>query len=183
MITLIPAAFCLAISIAPPTQGPAAQGPRDQGPEATYYFLLARYLEGSGKIDDAVAALRQAMALDPRSAEPRAELAGLYARQDKAAEALTAAEDALTVDPKNQEANRILGSVRSRPSRSRAATAPAICQSISRSGVCISTRIAPPMPSRSSGGSSSNSRSMRTGPSCWPTRRKPRARPMPRSRR
>src|SRR5258708_3552248 len=121
MVTLTPVAFCLAISIAPATQGPATQGlatqgprdqgPRDQGPEATYYFLLARYLEGSGKIDDAVAALRQAMALDPRSAEPRAELAGLYARQDKAAEALTAAEDALTVDPKNQEANRILGSV------------------------------------------------------------------------
>src|SRR5258708_24042734 len=121
MVTLTPVAFCLAISIAPPTQGPATQGlatqgprdrgPRDQGPEATYCLLLARYLEGSGKIDDAVAALRQAMALDPRSAEPRAELAGLYARQDKAAEALTAAEDALTVDPKNQEANRILGSV------------------------------------------------------------------------
>src|SRR5437762_7725393 len=127
MITLIPVALCLAISIAPPTQGPWTQGPRTeglrtQGPgtqgrgtegpeEATYYFLLGRYLEGNGKIDDAIAALKKAIALEPKSAEPRAELAGLYARQDKAPEALAAAEDALTVDPRNQEANRILGSV------------------------------------------------------------------------
>src|SRR5258708_39595764 len=100
---LLPFTLCLSLVI----QTPAARIPED----ATYYFLLARYLEGGGKIDEAVAALRKAIALDPRSAEPRAELAGLYARQDKAADALTAAEDALTVDPKNQEANRILGSV------------------------------------------------------------------------
>jgi tetratricopeptide (TPR) repeat protein len=102
-MTLLPFTLCLSLVI----QAPAARIPED----ATYYFLLARYLEGGGKIDEAVAALRKAIALDPRSAEPRAELAGLYARQDKAAEALTAAEDALRVDPKNQEANRILGSV------------------------------------------------------------------------
>src|SRR5204862_359544 len=88
-------------------QPAAAQAPED----AAYYFLLGRYLEGGGKIDEAIAALRKAIALDPKSAEPRAELAGLYARQDKAPEAVAAAEDALTVDPKNQEANRILGSV------------------------------------------------------------------------
>ncbi len=116
MITFIPVALCLAISMAPlqgqATRGPGIQGPKDHGPdEATYYFLLGRYLEGGGKIDEAIAALRQAIAIDPRSAEPRAELAGLYARQDKAADALAAAEDALKVDPRNQEANRILGSV------------------------------------------------------------------------
>ncbi len=131
MITFIPVALCLAISMPLPerpgtqgsgTQGSGTRGPRDQGPgtkgpgthgpdEATYYFLLGRYLEGGGKIDEAIAALRQAIALDPRSAEPRAELAGLYARQDKATDALVAAEDALKVDPRNQEANRILGSV------------------------------------------------------------------------
>ena len=117
MITLIPVAFCLAISVAPPTQGqrtqgPETPGPRDQGQEeATYYFLLGRYLEGNGKIDEAVTALRKAIALEPKSAEPRAELAGVYARQDKGPEALTAAEDALTIDPKNKEANRVLGSV------------------------------------------------------------------------
>ena len=63
------------------------------------------------EIDEAVAALRKAIALDPKSAEPRAELAALYARQDKASDALLAAEEALKVDPRNQEANRILGSV------------------------------------------------------------------------
>jgi tetratricopeptide (TPR) repeat protein len=94
------------------SQGRVRQGPSDQGSEdASYYFLLGRYLEGGGKIDAAVAAFRKAIELDPKSAEPRAELAALYARQDKASDALTAAEDALKVDPRNREANRILGSV------------------------------------------------------------------------
>ena len=102
---LLPFALCLSLATQPPAA--AAQVPED----ATYYFLLGRYLEGGGKIDEAIAALKKAIALDPRSAEPRAELAGLYARQDKASEAVTAAEDALKVNPKNREANRILGSV------------------------------------------------------------------------
>ncbi len=102
-MTLLPFVLCLSLV----SQAPATQA----GADATYYFLLGRYLEGGGKIDEAVAALRQAIALEPSTAEPRAELAGLYARQDKAPEAVAAAEDALTVDPKNQEANRILGSV------------------------------------------------------------------------
>src|SRR5260221_11933286 len=102
-MTLLPFALCLSFA----AQAPAVQIPED----ATCYFLLARYLEGGGKIDQAVDALKKAIALDPRSAEPRAELAGLYARQDKAPEALTAAEDALKVDPTNQEANQVLGSV------------------------------------------------------------------------
>ena len=72
---------------------------------------MGRYLEGAGKVDEAVAAFKKAIELDPRSAEPRAELAALYARQDKAREALDAAEDALKVDPRNREANRILGTV------------------------------------------------------------------------
>ena len=141
MMPLIPLALCLAISIASPqgpgtsgpgtsgpgtkgpgtkgpgTNGPATQGLRDKGPsdqgsaDATYYFLVGRYLEGAGKVDEAVTAFRKAIELDPRSAEPRAELAGLYARQEKAPEAIAAAEDALKVDPRNQEANRVLGSV------------------------------------------------------------------------
>src|SRR5258705_9577566 len=100
---LLPFALCLSLATQAPA--PAAQVPED----ATYYFLLARYLEGGGKIEEALAALKKAIALDPRSAEPRAELAGLYARQDKAPEAVTAAQDALKDGPKNQEANRILG--------------------------------------------------------------------------
>lgn len=79
--------------------------------DAGYYFLSARHFEGTGKIDDAIAALRKAMAIEPGSAELRAALAGLYARQDRPVEAMTAAEEALTIDPANREANRIAGSI------------------------------------------------------------------------
>jgi tetratricopeptide (TPR) repeat protein len=79
--------------------------------DAAYYFLLGRRHESAGDIEKAVAAFKQALALAPDSAELRAELAGLYARQDRAVEAIAAAEDALTKDPDNREANRILGSI------------------------------------------------------------------------
>jgi tetratricopeptide (TPR) repeat protein len=90
--------------------GAGAQG---QPPDATpgYYFMLGRHLESTGKIDEAIAAHQRAIALAPESAELRAELAGLYARQDRAREALDTAEEALRLDPDNREANRILGSV------------------------------------------------------------------------
>ncbi len=76
-----------------------------------YYFLLGRHLEGQGKIDAAIAAHRRAIELEPQSAELRAELAGLYARQDRASEALDTAEAALQRDTNNREANRIVGSI------------------------------------------------------------------------
>ena len=78
---------------------------------AAYYFMLGRHLEDERKIDDAIAAHKQAIALAPESAEVRAELAALYARQDRAREALEAAEAALQRDPDNREANRIMGTV------------------------------------------------------------------------
>ncbi|HWK11478.1 MAG TPA: tetratricopeptide repeat protein [Vicinamibacterales bacterium] len=94
------------------TQPPSVPSlPANQSADAEYYFLLARHLEGSGKLDEAEAAIKQAIALAPRNAEPRAELAAFYARQDKAAESVAAAEDALKIDPENREANRVLGSV------------------------------------------------------------------------
>ena len=95
---------------AAPAAAQAAQttsGPADGG--AGYYFLLGRHLESEGKIDEAIAAHRKAIELAPASAELRAELAGLYARQDRAREALDTAEAALRIDPANREANRILG--------------------------------------------------------------------------
>ena len=107
MSNLLSVTLCMALSMAPGVQ---AQGTRDEGLPA-YYFLLGRYLEGEGKIDEAAAALKKAIELDPSSAEPRAELAGIYARADRAPEALAAAEDALTIDARNVEANRILGSI------------------------------------------------------------------------
>ena len=83
----------------------------EPGLTAGYYFLLGRHLESDGEIEAAISAHQKAIGLDPQSAELRAELAGLYARQDRAVEALDTAEAALARDPANQEANRVLGSV------------------------------------------------------------------------
>ena len=80
-------------------------------PDAAYYFLLGRHLESEDKFDQAVDALKKAIALDPKSAEPWAELSGVYARQDNATDSVAAAEEALKLDPQNAEGNRMLGSV------------------------------------------------------------------------
>jgi tetratricopeptide (TPR) repeat protein len=88
---------------------PSSSGPADV--DASYFFLLGRHLEKASKVEDAIAAHKRAAELAPTSAEVRAELAGLYARQDRAREALDTAEAALKIDPANREANRILGTV------------------------------------------------------------------------
>ena len=79
--------------------------------EAYYQFLLGRQLEGEGDIDGAVQAYRRAAAADPLGAEIRAELAGLYARQNRGEDAISAAEEALRLDPDNVEAHAVLGGV------------------------------------------------------------------------
>lgn len=105
-----PVAFLLAWALLLPTAVTAAQAvSRDE--TAGYYFMLARHFESRGQIDEATDALRRAMELQPESAELHAELAGLYARQNKAAESLDAAEQAIAIDPENREANRLLGSI------------------------------------------------------------------------
>jgi tetratricopeptide (TPR) repeat protein len=93
-----------------PAAGQLAQSGAEQG-DPGYYFLLARHLESVGRVDEAIKAHERAIALDPGSAELRAELAGLYARQDNALDAVANAEAALARDAANQEANRILGTV------------------------------------------------------------------------
>jgi tetratricopeptide (TPR) repeat protein len=101
----------LAIVLAYPALG-GAQSPGAVAPDtAPYFFLLGRYYESKGEIDKAIASHKTALDLDPASAEVRAELAGLYARQDRPAEAVDMAEAALKQDPANREANRIIGSV------------------------------------------------------------------------
>jgi tetratricopeptide (TPR) repeat protein len=94
---------------------PALAGAQPAGAPASdtsgYYFLLGRYYESTGDVDKAIASHTQALTLEPASAEIRAELAGLYARQDRPAEAVEMAEAALDKDPANREANRIIGSV------------------------------------------------------------------------
>lgn len=102
-------------SAAPPQPAPVAQKPAAaavQTPDdPAYFYLLARHLEGTGKADQAIAAYKRAIELDPKSAELLAALGALYAREGKPAEALTQAEAALARDPANIEANQIVGGV------------------------------------------------------------------------
>ena len=108
MRPIAPILVLLLLTCAPPAAAqPAAAAAGDAG----YYFLLGRRHESMGDVDKAVAAYKQALTLAPNSAELRAELAGLYARQDRAVEAIDTAEEALRRDPDNREANRILGSI------------------------------------------------------------------------
>ena len=71
------------LPVAPAAAGQLAQPGVEPG-DPGYYFLIARHLESIGRVDEAIKAHERAIALDPGSAELRAELAGLYARQDNA---------------------------------------------------------------------------------------------------
>jgi len=90
---------------------PAASAQAPSPGQAYYQFLLGRHLESEGEIEEAIKAHKLAASLDPSSAEILAELAALYARQDRAREAVGTAEAALKLDARNFEANRILGFV------------------------------------------------------------------------
>jgi tetratricopeptide (TPR) repeat protein len=100
---------------AAPAQKPAAGTPAPSGPskvaEAYYQFMLGRFEESEGNIDAAIKAYKQAALLDPGSAEIQAELATVFARQNRVRDAIAAAEAALKLDPKNIEAHRTLGLV------------------------------------------------------------------------
>ena len=100
----------LILAAAPAAAAQSSSAPAQKG-DAGYYFLTARHLENSGRIDEAIAALTKAIALEPEAAELHAELAGLYARQDRPVDAITAAEAAVKLDAGNREANRVLGSI------------------------------------------------------------------------
>jgi tetratricopeptide (TPR) repeat protein len=101
----------LAVVLACPALAGAQAAGAPAADTSRYYFLLGRYYESQGDVDKAIASHKQAVSLEPASAEIRAELAGLYARQDRPAEAVEMAEAALEKDPANREANRIIGSV------------------------------------------------------------------------
>lgn len=79
--------------------------------EAYYEFLRALSLQNDGDTEGAVAALRRAAALAPRSADLRAELAVAFADQGRAFDAVTEAEAALAIDPDHRGAHRIMGFV------------------------------------------------------------------------
>jgi len=95
-----------------PAEAQAAPGPAmSREAEAYYQFMLGRHLESEGDVDGAIKAYNEAARLDPKSAEILAELAGLFARENKVREALTTAESALKLDPNNANAHRVLGIV------------------------------------------------------------------------
>ena len=110
------------LAVAGQAQTPPGSSTADKDP--AYFFLLGRHLEGEGKVDEAIAAHKQAIALAPKSAELRAELAGLYARTDKGQEAIETAQAAIALDPNNREANKILGTIYAALSEQRQAIAP-----------------------------------------------------------
>jgi tetratricopeptide (TPR) repeat protein len=114
------AVFVAGVSLVVATGGRAAAQPAP--PQATVdsaastgeaysQFMLGRHLETAENIPGAIAAFRRAIALDPQSSDPIAELAGLYMRQSRLDEAVQAGEQALRVDPANREAHRVLGIV------------------------------------------------------------------------
>jgi len=108
-IAVLVVALSLSLQAAPTGQAPA-QSTTPVG-QAYFLFMQGRGLEADGKVDEAIAAFQQALTLVPKAAEIHAELAGLYARQNKATESLREGQAALAVDPANREAHRILGLV------------------------------------------------------------------------
>lgn len=111
IVTKMPALLLIACLLAAPVTWAQTPSTAEAAPTAGYFFLLGRHLENEGKIDEAIAAHQRAIALEPSSAELKAELAGLYARQDRWLDAVQTAEAALRQDSADLEANRILGSV------------------------------------------------------------------------
>ncbi len=97
----------------PPSRpaAPAGRAGADRQAEAYYQFLAGRRLEGTGDFDGAIKAYTRALELDPSSGAILAELATLYARQNRIREATSSAEAALKNDPDNVEANRLLGMI------------------------------------------------------------------------
>jgi tetratricopeptide (TPR) repeat protein len=81
-------------------------------PDTAYFeFLRGRHLEGLGRLAEAVDAYERAAAADPSSAQIWAEMAGLYARQNRSTDAIRAAQKALDADPDCVEAHWVLGTV------------------------------------------------------------------------
>jgi tetratricopeptide (TPR) repeat protein len=102
--------LALAVALAGP---PAGAQPAASPPDAAayYQFLLGRHLESAGEPDKALAALREAARLAPQSADIRAEIAALLAREGRERDALEEARAALALDGRNREANRVLGAL------------------------------------------------------------------------
>jgi len=110
-VTLVSGVPAAAQTQSPPGKPPAAATAEQPPDDPAYFYLVARNLEGAGRTEEAIVAFKRAIQLDPKNAELVAELAALYAREDKPVEALTHAEAALKLDPDSLEANQVLGGV------------------------------------------------------------------------
>lgn len=87
---------------APPTAPPDRT-------EAYLAFIEGRRFESTGDVDAAIAAYQRASRLEPSSGYALAELAQLYARQERPDEARAAATAALSADPDQADAHWVLG--------------------------------------------------------------------------
>ncbi|MGE0448130.1 MAG: tetratricopeptide repeat protein [Vicinamibacterales bacterium] len=97
---------------APRTQAPPGRASvEDRVAEAYSQFLRAHLLADDGDFNGAVAAYRQAMALDPSAASIPASLAELYLGENRPTDAQALAEQALAIDAGNKQAHRVLGHV------------------------------------------------------------------------
>jgi len=94
---------------APRRAAPPAAPAQDRQAEAYAQFLRAHAYADAGNIEDAIAAYRRAMTLDPNSATIPAELAELYAGENRNTDAQATAEQALKIDADNKQAHRVLG--------------------------------------------------------------------------
>lgn len=95
----------------PAASAPAPTPAPDRKAEAYAQFLLAHAAADAGKVDEGIAAYKRAMTLDATSATIPAELAELYAGENRSSDAQAAAEEALKLDPVNKHAHRVLGQV------------------------------------------------------------------------
>ncbi len=86
-----------------------ATPPSSSRAEAYQAYVEARRLESSGDVEAAIAAYERAARLEPSSGAALAELAQLYARQERVDDARRAAERALAADPTQADAHWVLG--------------------------------------------------------------------------
>jgi Flp pilus assembly protein TadD len=77
---------------------------------ASAYYNLGTALAATARLDEAAAALRQALKIDPRSAAAYANLGAVVLQQGRVAEAVNHLEDAVRLDPTNLQALNTLSS-------------------------------------------------------------------------
>jgi tetratricopeptide (TPR) repeat protein len=104
---------------APPPATQAPSGSRASSPatassgskaEAYELFLRAHALENEN-VEEAIAAYKRAMALDPTASAIPADLADLYLQEERSTDAISAAEQALAISSDDRDAHRVLGTV------------------------------------------------------------------------